>query len=419
MMMTDLFIGIYPYVVCALLLYALIVALLRYFAGALRPAKASASRSPTPVFAVLRTILIAFILSRALIWAIGYVGNALSGSLDTYLNNQLFIWTQWDAPHYLGIAENGYVTEGDARLHIVFYPLYPYLVRGLHALFPFLSVTAWAFLVSNAALLGAAFVLFRLTEDTYGAKIARRAVWLFLFCPTGMFFSIPYTESIFLLCTLLSVLSARRHRFLCALLFGALASFSRLPGAVCAVPLYYELIRTARTRGDSKPRALLMSALKCLPILSGFAAYVVINAVVTGNPFQFLIYQREHWGQSAGSVFRTARYTAYYLVYPNVDWYRWGVWLPQSVFLLLSAVMLALSARNLHAPDLAYALVYENVVISPTMLISGPRYLCAMYPVYPILARLRKRWTRALVYALFAILYVYCVWMYTVSRILL
>ena len=419
MTMTDLFIGLYPYVVCALLLYALIIALRRYFVGALNPERAHASKPSAPALAVLRTILIAFVLSRALIWGIGYVGNAISGSLDTYLNNQLFIWTQWDAPHYLGIAENGYVTEGDARLHIVFYPLYPYLVRGLHALCPFLSITAWAFLVSNAALIGAAYVLFRLTEDTYGAKCARRAVWLFLLCPTGMFFSIPYTESVFLLCTLLSVRSARRQRFLLSVLFGALASFSRLPGAVCAVPLYYELIRAARRRGDSKARALLMSALKCLPILSGFAAYVLINAIVTGNPFQFLIYQREHWGQSAGSVFRTARYTAYSLIYPNVDWYRWGVWLPQTVFLLLSAVMLALSARRLNAPDLAYALVYENVVISPTMLISGPRYLCAMYPAYLILARVRRRWARMLVYAVLAVLYVYCCWMFTVNRILL
>ena len=134
--MTDLFIGIYPYVVCALLLYALIVALRRYFVGALNPAEAPASKPSAPAFAVLRTILIAFVLSRALIWTVAYVGNALSGSLDTYLDNQLFIWTQWDAPHYLGIAENGYVTEGDARLHIVFYPLYPYLVRGLHAVIP-------------------------------------------------------------------------------------------------------------------------------------------------------------------------------------------------------------------------------------------------------------------------------------------
>ncbi len=417
--MTDIFIGIYPYVVCALFLYALIVALRRYFVGALNPSEAPASKPSMPVFAVLRTVLIAFVFSRALIWGIGYIGNALSGSLDTYLNNQLFIWTQWDAPHYLGIAENGYVTEGDARLHIVFYPLYPYLLRGLHALLPFLSVTAWAFLVSNAALIGSALVLFRLAEDLYGAKCARCAVWLLLFCPAGMFFSIPYTESLFLLLTLLSILAARRQRVFLALLFGALASFSRLPGAVCAVPLYYELIRTARRRGDGKARALLMSALKCLPILSGFAAYVIINAVVTGNPFQFLIYQREHWGQSAGSVFRTAQYTAYYLFYPNVDWYRWGVWLPQSVFLLLSAVMLAFSARRLNAPDLAYALVYENVVISPTMLISGPRYLCAMYPAYLILARMRRRWVRLLVYAMLAVLYVYCVWMYTVNRILL
>ena len=91
MTMTDLFIGIYPYVVCALLLYALVVALWRYFAGALNPTETHASKRSAPAFAVLRTILIAFVLSRALIWAIGFVGNALSGSLDIYLNNQLFI----------------------------------------------------------------------------------------------------------------------------------------------------------------------------------------------------------------------------------------------------------------------------------------------------------------------------------------
>ena len=53
------------------------------------------------------------------------------------------------------------------------------------------------------------------------------------------------------------------------------------------------------------------------------------------------------------------------------------------------------------------------------MLISGPRYLCAMYPAYLILARVRRRWARALVYALLAALYIYCVWIYTVNRILL
>src|SRR5688500_13933486 len=42
----------------------------------------------------------------------------------------LAVWTRWDAPHYLDIARMGYVSEGVEARWIVFYPLYPWLVRA-------------------------------------------------------------------------------------------------------------------------------------------------------------------------------------------------------------------------------------------------------------------------------------------------
>ena len=33
--------------------------------------------------------------------------------------------TRWDGSHYIGLIQNGYVNLGDARFHIVFYPLFP------------------------------------------------------------------------------------------------------------------------------------------------------------------------------------------------------------------------------------------------------------------------------------------------------
>lgn len=41
----------------------------------------------------------------------------------------LEIWNRWDGPHYLDIARDGYVTQGDQRNWIVFYPLYPWAIR--------------------------------------------------------------------------------------------------------------------------------------------------------------------------------------------------------------------------------------------------------------------------------------------------
>src|SRR5215207_1022575 len=42
----------------------------------------------------------------------------------------LAIWNRWDAPHYLDIARMGYVAEGVEARWIVFFPLYPWLVRA-------------------------------------------------------------------------------------------------------------------------------------------------------------------------------------------------------------------------------------------------------------------------------------------------
>ena len=42
----------------------------------------------------------------------------------------LAIWNRWDAPHYLDIARMGYVAEGVESRWIVFFPLYPWLVRA-------------------------------------------------------------------------------------------------------------------------------------------------------------------------------------------------------------------------------------------------------------------------------------------------
>ena len=62
------------------------------------------------------------ILLHMALYAIAYlfdlVKNGYSGGLlDTFRH----LWLRTDSPSYLGIAENWYVTEGDARFHIVFF----------------------------------------------------------------------------------------------------------------------------------------------------------------------------------------------------------------------------------------------------------------------------------------------------------
>ena len=55
------------------------------------------------------------------------VGEKPFNVYETFLG----IWDRWDAMQYLKIAQEGYVSTGDDRFLIVFFPLYPALVAAV------------------------------------------------------------------------------------------------------------------------------------------------------------------------------------------------------------------------------------------------------------------------------------------------
>lgn len=344
-------------------------------------------------------VLALFGLSRLLMLAATSVSAAANGSFEYYWKHLWEHWSRWDARHYLDLMEQWYVTEGDLRLSLVFFPLYPLLGRALVLLG--VPARAAGMLLSNAALIGCGWVLTALVQETYGAKIARRALTLFFFCPVTFFFSMPYTESVFLLTTLLAVWLARRGRFGWAVVCGALAANARMVGMATAIPIFWEMLRRAwddyvrrnvharRTDGAFVKRAL-GCVLWVLPVSVGLLLYLALNWQLYRNPLQFLIFQRENWSQQMGSLANTVHYTlANALVYDKLL-YRLGVWIPQSLTLFGAIALMAATARRQHPGDAAYALVYFYMSVSPTWLLSGARYVAAMYALYPMLALLPR-----------------------------
>ena len=147
-----------------------------------------------------------------------------------------------DASWYVMVAHEGYVDEGVQTGGLVqgrpaFFPLYPLLMRALGG-FGSLGFAALAgMLISLAALLGALYLLYRLTELELGPGPARATVRLLAFAPVAYFFSAPYTESLFLLLSVGSVYAARRGHWAAAGLLAAAASGTRNVGALLIVPL--------------------------------------------------------------------------------------------------------------------------------------------------------------------------------------
>ena len=392
----------------------------RFFTSALGPATEAIPtvQAPASRRRLLGEVLAAFLISRLLVALVCAVGfwiqqKTLSGFFDALWNN-LFPWDAW---HYIDIIENGYVASGEAQLFIVFFPFYPMVCRCL-TLMTGIPATTAALLVSNAALVGCGAVMYRLAEMDGGPILGRRAMLLLMFCPMAYFFSISYSESSFLLVTLLAVWFARRRRFGLAVLFGALASGARLLGMTTAIPIFWELLRDCRERhGEAAvtpgeyARWIAVSVLKVLPVSLGFLGYLSLNWHLFGNATQFMVFQREHWFQEFGHLGRTFQYCLYNSVFYDDHLYQLGVWRPQ-VLLLIAVSLLVLWRRKRQRPgDVAYTLVYHYVSFAPTWLLSGPRYAACNYALYPMLAGIPKRRRGfAVMLALECVLLAYMTW---------
>src|SRR3984893_14596699 len=81
-------------------------------------------------------------------------------SLSNRSCHWLEIWKRWVALRYLGIAEHGYTTTGDEKFSLVFYPLYPWLVRA--GAFLLGNYHATGLLISAIASVAAGLLLQRL-----------------------------------------------------------------------------------------------------------------------------------------------------------------------------------------------------------------------------------------------------------------
>jgi hypothetical protein len=210
---------------------------------------------------------------------------------------------RWDAVWYLSIANGGY-ENADSPRH-AFFPLYPLLARGLGELGgggPGAVLIA-AYAVSLAAFLAALILLYRLTA----LELGRRAAWpaLLLTCtfPASLYFGAPYSESLFLLCSVGAFYAARTGSWAWAGVAAAGASATRSAGVLLLLPLLFIYLFGPRPEG-APPRAGLWPRYPIRPSIlwltlapAGLVAYAVYLGVVYGDPLSFSHVQ-EFWARS-------------------------------------------------------------------------------------------------------------------------
>ena len=135
-----------------------------------------------------------------------------------------------DARHYIDLAQYSYGTGGafaEQELMIVFFPLFPALLRVVHLLvggsYPLLGLA-----VQGPLFAGAAVSLYTLVSRRWGERQAVLTLALLMASPAAVFFAVPMTESLFLLVTVRYVLAWDRRQWgRCAVLGELLSPTSR------------------------------------------------------------------------------------------------------------------------------------------------------------------------------------------------
>ncbi|MGI6176225.1 MAG: mannosyltransferase family protein [Christensenellales bacterium] len=358
---------------------------------------------------VIIKISIAFFITRLAIYLYAYLLCDASGAAQNgFFGSMAQIWTKSDAPHYLGLAKNGYVTIGDPRFHIVFFPLYPMLTAMAETILGDYFVSG--IVVSNICMLVCCIYLYKLAlGEGLDTKASFRAVLLVLVAPAAFFQLGPFSESLFLMLCVLCLYFMRQKRFVIAGLYGMLAAFTRSLGVLLAVPLILECLSQGLPEGirSMRVRLLIRRVWPAMLVPLGTFFYLLVNRIVTGNWLQFLIYQKEHWNQSFGNFINTVHYLSAHAMQWDAAT-SWVLGWPQILSIFIALIIILVGIRRIRPVLSAYSLTYFFVAIAPTWLLSAPRYLMCDVPAYLTLAKLtRRKWAFALLVGLscFALLY--------------
>ena len=302
--------------------------------------------------------------------------------------NALDLWNRWDAQHYLRLAEVGYVQSSlppntEDPLNIVFFPFFPVAVYVVSVAVPNLVLSA--LVVSFAASVGAGYFLFRLVALDADQAVAWRAVLLLFSFPTAYFLAAPFTEALFLFAVLASVYAARTGEWAGAGLAGALATGTRVTGIALAPALLAEAFAKRAGVPDQVRRLVWISL-----TAAGLLTYLAINQIVHGDPLHFLGVQREHWFQRPVPPWQPVQDAIQALLAGGNDFTFTFIYAGRVAGVLVALPLLVLAVRRLRLPDVLYGWTGFVLILSAAWLISLPRYLLVLYPLFIVGAQLSR-----------------------------
>jgi hypothetical protein len=326
-------------------------------------------------------------------WGIGMLGRAepdrffLHGE-QPHPRLLVNLFQRWDSYWFLNVAHRGYQYHGVQRqigavpkiprleTNITPFPLYPMLLAAGGKLLGDASLAG--FLVSLVCYFLSMVVLYRLALEQSDEEAAFRTVLYLSIYPTGFIYNSVYSESLFLLLSLLALREALAGHPLRSGLCGLGASLTRLSGGLLAPCVFAELVSHGKKEGRS--RALFQGILAAALVTAGWVAYFGYLHHLTGSFFTYFTAQHG-WHKSFVAPWTSAWQ---HLLLGFRGNYQRQLELGCMALFLPLAVAAFFRLRFSLALYLALGLLMP---LSSSNLLGLPRYLMVLFPAFLVLGR--------------------------------
>jgi len=187
----------------------------------------------------------------------------------------------WDSAYYLAISQDGYQVDFSS---CAFYPLWPSAIHML-GLLHFAGPLFCALIAANVLSIPALWLFYTYVKMRHGPSVASDSLILLLAFPAALFFSVPYTESLYFLLLMLFFFGLETRRYFWVGLACLLMPMTKAIGVFIALPLAWHFLER---KAESKRWLLLLAP------FAGFAAYFAVMWLYTGNAFEGFKAQQQY-----------------------------------------------------------------------------------------------------------------------------
>ncbi len=308
-------------------------------------------------------------------------------------------WNRWDAPHYLYLAQNWYTNIGDEANFIVFFPLYPLIVKAL--LFITLDPVLISIGVSLFFFILGSYFFYKLVRLDYPEKIARWATIAIAIFPTSYFFNSPYTESLFLFLFATSLYAARKNNWIMAGVLTALGCVTR-PFGILLLPTI--LIEWWMNKGKSVKSLPII----VLPSIFAISSYLYLNKFVYNNFFEFQHVLSTNWQKHFMSPLVSIKDTWNIALSGSLNSFGIMVGWAEAITITISWILIPLAFKYLRRSWAVYYTLSIILFSSTSFILSTPRYLLSVPPIFVLVALAEKNYFFRITWRFTSIALLFC-----------